>query len=81
MASGSAVGYAGEVRQDRAALAHPESFAMGHTQHFSAMRAKVHIPLTQNAPEFAHPYAAQFSRTMRAYRFDVFFDFQSYHRE
>ena len=61
-------------------LAHPESLAMGHTQHLPAMGAEVDIPLTQNAPELAHPYAAQLSRAMRAYRLDAFFDFQDYHR-
>jgi hypothetical protein len=74
-ASGSAVGAA----EYHCILAHPESFAMGNTQHLAAMGAEVNIPLTQNTLEPAHPYAVQFSRTMRAYRLDVFLGFQSYH--
>jgi len=73
--------YRSVLKGYRGVLAHPEPFAMGHTQHFAAMGAEVNIPLTQNAPELAHPYAAQFSRAMRAYRLDVFFGFQSYHRD
>jgi len=60
-------------------LAHPESFAMGYTQNLAAMGTKVNITLSQNRSKLTHPYGSQFRRTMRTNRFDIIFDFESYH--